>query len=287
MTNSSKQNVYLELARYYASVAEQLTSEGRQASLLENTTAVGTDREEIYRRFLERHLPSACEVVRGGYLFDLNGIPSKQIDVMVTAGVAPRFQMASANQAIAPLEGAVAVVEVKSKLDKGELHRALENIASVPTLPNPNKALNPQVAGSVPYWTRDWPYKIVFAFDADTGVATMMEHLNRYIEDNDIPHERRPSIIHVLGKYFIVRIKPGHLVENIDQSLVDSQPQEWSYHTFDWEPDVQALAHILPQIQRNAFLAGQMIWDYDTHGNRVIQQIRKISSQGKDFRKPW
>ena len=171
------QNVYLELARYYASLAEQLTSEGRQASILENTTAVGTDREEIYRRFLERHLPSTCEVVRGGYVFDLNGNPSKQIDVIVTAGITPRFQMASGNQAIAPLEGTAAIAEVKSKLDKGELLRALENIASVPVLLNPNKALNPQIAGSVPDWTRDWPYKIVFAFDADTGIKTMMEHL--------------------------------------------------------------------------------------------------------------
>ena len=131
--------------------------------------------------------------------FDLNGNPSKQIDVIVTAGITPRFQMASGNQAIAPLEGTAAIAEVKSKLDKGELLRALENIASVPVLLNPNKALNLQIAGSVTDWTRDWPYKIVFAFDADTGIKTMMEHLNRYIEDNHIPHERCPSLIHAFS----------------------------------------------------------------------------------------
>ena len=219
-------------------------------------------------------------------MFDLDGNPSKQIDVIVTAGVTPRFQMASGNQAIAPLEGTAAIAEVKSKLDKGELLRALENIASVPVLPNSNKALNPGIAGSVPDWTRDWPYKIVFAFDADTGLETMMEHLNRYIEDNDFPHERRPSIIHVLWKYSIVRIKPGWQVKNIDRSVVDSQSQTWSYHRFDWESDVQVLAYMLPQIQRNAFLAAQMIWNYDEHSNRVAQEMQKISSKGKDFRKP-
>ena len=58
-------------------------------SFLNNPTAVGTDREEIYRRFLERHVPKSCEVFRGGYIFNLEGVRSRQIDVIVTAGSTP------------------------------------------------------------------------------------------------------------------------------------------------------------------------------------------------------
>ena len=112
------ENAFSDLAKYYGALAEQLASEAKQADLLRNPTAVGTDREEVYRRFLERHVPRLCEVFRGGYVFNLEGVRSRQVDVIVTAGTTPRFEMGSGNQAIAPLEGTVAVAEVKSNLNK-------------------------------------------------------------------------------------------------------------------------------------------------------------------------
>ena len=157
------ENAFSDLARYYGALAEQLASEAKQADLLRNPTAVGTDREEVYRRFLERHVPRLCEVFRGGYVFNSEGIRSRQIDVIVTFGMTPRFEMGSGNQAIAPLEGTVAVAEVKSNLNKTTLYEALDNFSELPVSAEPGRALNPSV--KPPPLERFWgfPFKIVFA----------------------------------------------------------------------------------------------------------------------------
>ena len=131
-----KPDVFDRLKEHYVSVARELSSQASQAGLLNNPTGVGTEREEVYRTFLERHLPKMCDVFLGGYVFDLKGNTSKQIDVIVTGGNTPRFRMSSGNRYIAPLEGAIAVAEVKSRLNKETLQESLSNCASIPFMPD-------------------------------------------------------------------------------------------------------------------------------------------------------
>ena len=57
-------NAFSKMAEYFNSLVQEITSEARQAGMLQNPTAVGTGREEIFRRLLERHLPDTCEVFR-------------------------------------------------------------------------------------------------------------------------------------------------------------------------------------------------------------------------------
>ena len=137
------ETVFAKLADYYIGVVEELTHQAKQAGLLTNSTDVGTEKEEVYRRFLERHAPSRCEAFLGGYLFDIEGNRSKQIDVIVTAGSSPRFEMGLGNQAIAPLEGTIAIAQVKSNLNKRTLIDALNNLASIPSLRDFNGVLAP------------------------------------------------------------------------------------------------------------------------------------------------
>lgn len=132
-----KHDVFDHLKEHYASVARELSGQARQAGLLQNPAGVGTEREEVYRTFLERHLPKMCDVFLGGYVFDMIGNSSSQMDVIVTGGNTPRFRMSSGNRYIAPLEGTIAVAETKSQLNKGTLWDALSGCASIPPMPNP------------------------------------------------------------------------------------------------------------------------------------------------------
>ena len=129
-------DVFDHLKGHYASVADELRSKAEQTALLINPGDVGTDREGVYRAFLERHLPKTCDVFLGGYLFDLSGKSSSQMDVIVTSGNTPRFRMQDGSRHIAPLEGSVAVAEVKSRLDRDSLRDALEKCASIPRMPD-------------------------------------------------------------------------------------------------------------------------------------------------------
>ena len=276
----NNQSVFPELVKYYSSVVEQLTSEAKQAAILGNATVVGTDREEVYRRFLERHLPTICNVFRGGYVFDIEGNMSKQIDVIVTAGPTPRFKMSSGKQAIAPIEGAIAVAEIKSKLDKGKLHEALRIFSSIPHIceTEARKAMNPQIKPPDKWWW-NLPYKIIFGSD---GVAkeTLLGHVRKFYNNNpSIAHERRPSVIHVLGKYILMRIMPGMNVLDSDGTTAQQQPQEGEYWPLDRMGDQIAMSFMFSALQRNTFYANQMSWRYDQYINALAKEILKVPLQ--------
>jgi hypothetical protein len=52
----------------------------------------------------------------------------------------------------------------------------------------------------------NWPYKIVYASNGIT-LNTTLDTINKYYEENNtIPNNKRPDIIHVCGKYNIIRV---------------------------------------------------------------------------------
>ena len=64
-----KPDVFSDLKDHYTLVAKELSSQAHQAGLLKNPAGVGTEREEVYRAFLERHVPKMCDVFLGGCIF--------------------------------------------------------------------------------------------------------------------------------------------------------------------------------------------------------------------------
>lgn len=55
----------------------------------------------------------------------------------------------------------------------------------------------------------DWPYKIIYASDG-VLVETAFRTIDTFYKVNkDIPHHKRPNIIHVCAKYSIVRVEKG------------------------------------------------------------------------------
>lgn len=269
-------NVFSDMVAYYSNLAAQLTSEAKQAGILTNPSAIGTDKEEIYRRFLKRHVPYACEVFRGGYLFDIEGNTSKQVDLIVTSGVTPRFEMREGSQAIAPVEGAIAAIEVKSMLDKAKLYEALRNIAEIPRIIEPNKAISPIMAMKSGTWWWEWPFKVVFAFNA-IDARTLQGHLQQFYRENaDIPYECRPSMIHALGSSVIFRM--SYDVEDMDaERQFQHQNSEPRYEMLDVKADVCAMAVLFSALQKNAFLSNHMIWRYSKWLVRIADELLRES----------
>ena len=264
-------DVFRHLAEHYASVARELSSKARQAHLLANATAMGTEREEVYREFLERHLPRTCDVFLGGYIFDRTGHSSNQIDIIATSGIAPRFRMSSGNRYIAPLEGTIAVAEIKSRLSKETLQQALAGCASIPTMPKQDSIVAPYLRVNDSEW-QDLPYKIVFAYDgiaADTACA----HIAEYYKDNsDIPTYRRPNVIHVLEKYMIMRITPDVTVVSVDGSSVPDQPEIGQFHPFLVGSDISAMVWTLAALQERAFLSAHLRYKFDEWHDNIISR---------------
>ena len=270
-----KPDVFNDLKEHYISLAKELSSKAREAALLTNPTGVGTEREEVYRAFLERYLPKMCDVFLGGYVFDLKGNVSSQIDIIVTGGNTPRFRLSSGDRFIAPLEGTIAVVEVKSKLDKASLYDALQGFAGIPCMPDPSGVISPLVQIGQERWD-DIPYKIIVAFNA-IEKETIWKHLNEfYAEHAAIPIERRPNVIHVLEKYVVLRITRDMQVLNHDKSISSEQPEIGDYQwfdTFDKSTDALVIPWILGAIQHNAFVAQNSLYRYESWINEIANRI--------------
>ena len=259
---------------HYISVAQELRSQAIQAGLLENPTGVGTQREEVYRAFLERHLPKMCDVFLGGYIFDSQGHASDQVDIIVTSDNTPRFRMSSGERFIAPLEGTIGVIEVKSRLTKDvALKDALKNCASVPTMPDPKGIVAPYLKIPDADWY-DIPYKIIYAYDG-IGQREICKHITSFYSLHEhIPIPRRPNMIHVLNKYMVIRISPGMTVINPDGTPDVNQPAAGQYRSFRQGSDASAMAWALNSLQRNAFLANNTMHKYNEWINKIVENIR-------------
>ena len=273
-------DVFGDLAAHYAAVAQELSSQAQQAGLLRNPTATGTEREDVYRAFLERHLPRSCDVFLGGYIFDKSGNSSSQMDVIATGGNVPRFRMSSGERHIAPLEGTVAVAEVKSHLTKETLREALDGCASIPPMPKPEGIVPPYLRVPEARWN-DAPYKTIFAYDGLSS-DTICAHIAEYYEQNThIPLFRRPNIIHVLNKYLIMRVTGSVKIADVRGSVEAEQPEQGTFYPFDMAPDVSAMAWTLTEVQYNVFSCAHLLYKFGEWHDNIIARITRASNEAR------
>jgi hypothetical protein len=110
---------FTDMRRYFSRVAQALRSDSDAAAFLRNPTDKGMARERVYAQFLKDHLPSGCNVLFGGNVFNQSGELSKQIDIIVTNDVCPQFNHQNRDgtgKTVACVDGTLAVVSVKSVL---------------------------------------------------------------------------------------------------------------------------------------------------------------------------
>lgn len=265
------QNFFTRLRNYYLDVAKVLRGEADAASIFPNTTDVGMTREKIYANFLKEHAPSKCNVFLGGFLFDLNGNESKQIDVIVTTDTAPRFNFRNqegGGKSFSPVEGTLGVASIKTNLDKQQLFDALDGIASIP----PCQDLKGRVSSAYKVTNYDdWPYKIVYATEGLKG-TTILEHIKTYyITHPEIPLNRRPHQIHVAGKYVIFRITPAMEVGNISGGPIET-PEIGTFKLMTLDPDLQAITWVLNDLQQKAVASNVILFNYGELINKINER---------------
>ena len=269
MMESNTLNLMVE---HFTAVAAELDNSARQAGLLTNPTGIGTEREEAYRSFLERHAPKICDVFLGGYVFDQQGNRSRQTDIIVTGGNTPRFRLPNGNRFIAPLEGTIATVEVKSRLDRNTLVEAINNSLSIPAMSDPDGVSPPFMEVHQEAW-EDSPYKIVFAFGG-IEQSTLNQHLVDFLKDptNQVG-ARLPNLIHVLGKYTIRKYYASQIRDASTGAIAEGN--KFAYHSFAGDADVRAMLEILIAIQNRAFASNFMNYDYSEWYRRISMMLQQ------------
>lgn len=264
------ENFLDRLRKYYLQVAAVLRGEAEAASVFANTGDIGGSREKAYLEFLRLHAPSKCNVFQGGFLFDEDGAVSSQLDIIITTDTAPRFDFHNKDgggKAFSPVEGTLGVVSVKSTLDKKELFDSLRGFASIPATRPLGKRVLP--LAQIPAYD-DWPLKIVYASDG-IGWQTLVSHLSEFYEANpQVPINRRPHFIHVVGRYYVVRGAPGLLITS--RQTGESRPiQPGEFVPFTDNPDLGGLAWVVNQLQQNATASAFIVFSYGELINKVVR----------------
>lgn len=193
------------LRSYYLSVGRVLVEQSGAASVFPNTTDNGMSRERAYSRFLNEHLPSTCHTFLGGYVFNSDGLESRQMDIIVAAGSAIQFPFLSSDaggKSFALIESSVGVCSIKANLNSKELIDSLHLFTTLP--PKAAVHADPRFGADEGL---DWPFKIVYAAQGISSKIAISK-LQDYYERNRVPHCLRPNVIHIGGKYAIIRAGP-------------------------------------------------------------------------------
>lgn len=227
--------------------------EANIASVFPNSTDVGITREQAYLKMLSAHLPSSCNVYKGGFLFDQNGAESRQLDLIITNSKALQFNFHYPEQdkTFACIDGCIGIASIKSFLDTRELNDTLSNIASLPD----KSPFNASPLINIPNYD-SWPYKIIYASDGISAESISKALLNFY-SNNDVPINKRPNFIHVLGKYIFI------LTEEGDKTRDGTVLISGTYHLQTKHPDAFAIPFVISRLQNIAESSNHIITTYN------------------------
>jgi len=248
---------YRRLKDYYTSVGNVLRGEADTASIFPNPTDIGMSREKIYAEFLRLHLPSNCNILFGGFLFNLDGSESDQIDLIINSNSSIKFNFNNRDgngKTFACIEGTIAVASLKSNLTSSELKNALDNLASIPPQEPLENRANPLIR--IPNYDR-WPFKIIYA-PKGAKIETIFNSIEEfYISNPSIPVTRRPDLIHVAGSYDVILTS--------EQGGKTRDGTEIPGNKFICQPDstdVFGLTYAILEIQKNAIAAQSILFTY-------------------------
>ncbi|MCA9305185.1 MAG: hypothetical protein KDA16_01535 [Phycisphaerales bacterium] len=121
------------LNQWFDELGAELRQRATRAGLMGHPTLTGDAREFFVKEVLQSFLPD-CLSVGTGRVFGANHAPSKQVDVVVYDSRYPALRIKNGT-AMYPIEGVIATIEVKSRLDATELRGALDNCLSVMRIP--------------------------------------------------------------------------------------------------------------------------------------------------------
>lgn len=259
------QTFFERLHDYFLSVGNVLRGEASSASIFPNKSDIGTSREKIYADFLRMHVPRGCHVDLGGFVFGQDGKESNQIDIIVTSDSALQYNLhnsENSGKTFSCIDGTIAVASIKSNLDSTQLCDALQNIASLPEKLSASSRFLPFLQMPERFYD-DWPVKIIYASNGISLDSLTNTLLDFYKNNPNIPFNKRPNIIHVIGKYTLVRTY---------QNTTKADGSTWPANTYYPHPDatdVYGLSYAISLIQEIVMAERFLIQSYGSVLNKI------------------
>lgn len=173
---------------------ESLKAAYRNVAIVGSPPDVGRLREIFVQQVLKNMLPSTVEIC-SGVLFDAEDKRSNQQDIIIYRRDMPKLSFGEGPQFLF-VEGALATIEVKSRIDEQDFNRAMDNIQSVKSL-----KINRKIGmswGSAPKEIKCY----VFSYDS-VEPNTFHTYLDRYARKTESSY--RFDFITVLDKFNVYK----------------------------------------------------------------------------------
>jgi hypothetical protein len=202
------------LARFGAALLE--------TSAIASTTSKGTKREDEFRRFLAERLPSKYGVTNGG-IVDLLNQASPQLDALVF-DQSRNFAFSGGEQdvKVLPAEALLVSIEVKSKLDAGEVMKSCAAAQKLRKFKPYRMPLAGSNVGKNVESKQARYLHCIFAYDTDLSETTWLQNESRRFHTHGASGEHLIDCVYVLKRGLINFTSNSGRLEDAEGSAVTS-----------------------------------------------------------------
>lgn len=180
------------------------------SSIIEHKASKGALRELLLKKFLRPFLPNAYGI-SGGQAFDVDGVISKQLDMVIYDAIYSYITPYSDDFIYFPCESVYGNIEIKSSLNKQSFVEAAYNINSLKKLKRnaidtyqvtPIKEIRINGVTWDIQATNDY-FGIIFAYDSVSS-DSVMEYITDIVKEGKIPRDNLPNIIVLFKERVII-----------------------------------------------------------------------------------
>ncbi len=199
------------LDTHFEDIRQTLLKNLKTSKIIKHPGTVGSIRELFIREFLQSHLPDNLRIT-SGEIFDSKDAFSKQQDLVLYRANFPKIGMSKADLLF--VEGVLATIEVKSRLDNSNIGRVLENVYSV-------KKLQKSILGSIGIGvTHNFPLTKILAvvFSYQGSNLDKIEDAIGNSEYFDKGIEMLPDMVIVLNRGILIK-NSGELLAKDDKDI--------------------------------------------------------------------
>lgn len=263
-----KPEIFRDLLDYFQAEADQLSQVIKQTKINKNKPDSGSLREDKLLEFINRHIPTRCNISKGGFIFDLKGNHSKQIDLLITGDATLQFKTTNIKftQSFNCIEGCYCAISVKTRLTKEQLIDSIDNLASIPTY---KKLVTNSQIKKPKLLLRQIPQRVIFAYDGIDD-KTILPHLLNYLNKKDYPLDVVPNLIIVNNSYFLSRTPIGGGYDLKTHKVLSENSYNLRSKTHSKYVGGEALLALLTHIQKAANIGSKFDIDYDLYRENII-----------------
>ncbi|WP_281756362.1 DUF6602 domain-containing protein [Thermodesulfovibrio yellowstonii] len=187
---------------YFNSISDILENKFNSIKSIEHSTDKGELCEIFIKEFFDHSLSDIYRVIRGGQIVNIDGLKSKQLDVLLISKNSLRIFN---EKGIYPVESVFGVFSITSYLDKRKFLICNEEFESIPKI---NLKIHTSILSRdkiIEQWKKLVPFKCVFAYNGDINEEWATE-LNEIVNKNSESKIFLPDIILVNKKAMITKL---------------------------------------------------------------------------------